>query len=117
MNENGFVKVPRALFNSRYTDNPVMFRLILMLIAMARFVPEEYHGVFVDVNQIMTTKKILVERLSMPRTTLSRMLGILEADGIISLVYKNRTDILITVNILADKKTASDILKKKSMNN
>ena len=97
MKENAFIKLPRSLLNSRYFDDPRLFRFVVGLIAMARFVPEERRGTYVGIGQILTTKKELTEKFSIPRSSLTRILCQLEEEGIIKTEKRTGYDILITV--------------------
>ena len=114
MKENAFIKLPRSLLNSQYFDDPRLFRFVVGLIAMARFVPEERRGTYVSTGQLLTTKKELMEKFDLPRSTFNRIFDKLILDGIISSEAVNRYDILITVHIAPTTIAASTMLKKQA---
>ena len=114
MKENAFIKLPRSLLNSQYFDDPRLFRFVVGLIAMARFVPEERRGTYVGTGQILTTKKELMEKFDLPRSSFNRIFDKLILDGIISAEAINRYDILITVLLSPQSPAPSTMLKEQA---
>lgn len=114
MKETAFVKIPRNLLNSEYFNDPRLFRFVVGLIAMARFVPEERRGIYVDIGQLLTTKKELSEKFRIPRSSLTRILCQLEEDRIIKTEKLSGYNILITVHAAPSSMAASTMLKKQA---
>ena len=114
MKENAFIKLPRSLLNSQYFDDPRLFRFVVGLIAMARFVPEERRGTYVNTGQLLTTKKELTEKFSIPRSSLTRILCQLEEEGIIKTEKRTGYDILITVLLSPQSPAPSTMLKEQA---
>ncbi|MBR3768272.1 MAG: hypothetical protein IKL10_08580 [Clostridia bacterium] len=110
MKEGAFVKVPRDIFISPYFDDPVMLKLWLTLLLLARFYPEEAEGITVERGQLLTTQKYLTEKTKIPRGKLRSLLEKLKEDKAISIVTKDKKYTLITVNYYMNYISTNELL-------
>ncbi len=98
MKEGAFVKLPRELLYSHYYSDPVMLKIYITLLLLARFYPERIYGVDVKEGQLLITKNELAQRLKIPERKLRYALDKFRADELISTENIRNQFTLITVN-------------------